>query len=351
MAKYFKVQLTDVTFTNNDDASNFLEGTEVTEISFQGDNKLKSLDSFAKDCIELLTITPGIDFANIEDFDKLLYNTPNLKSVILKNVTSKGISLEDAFPFTLEYIAFSGEYTREALQHIIDLQEWTFDEFAYLDTVLANVTDVEVILTNDNKISTYDTLEKKARYLEIHGESLNNRTKDSNKTYDLIDYATVSMVNGVVTPNDNLKVDMLIQNIDGNTYNNLLGTQGRGTKLVTSTPIVYNCDFLLPSLSYCIKFTCNVLNAIFTIDLGGTSMEHRVSKEGQQTLYARTPNSLAHKELRLTSNNAVIGKVMIIQDSNVPNIEFIESSQSIGIQDGDNYVLTIDLFNKDWDNL
>jgi hypothetical protein len=34
LAKYFKVQLTDVTFTNNDDASNFLEGTEVTEISF-----------------------------------------------------------------------------------------------------------------------------------------------------------------------------------------------------------------------------------------------------------------------------------------------------------------------------
>ena len=104
------------------------------------------------------------------------------------------------------------------MQHIIDLQEWTFDEFAYLDTVLANVTDVEVILTNDNKISTYDTLEKKARYLEIHGESLNNRTKDSNKTYDLIDYATIPMTNGAVTPNDNLKVDMLIQNIEGNTY-------------------------------------------------------------------------------------------------------------------------------------
>jgi hypothetical protein len=80
-------------------------------------------------------------------------------------------------------------------------------------------------------------------------------------------------------------------------------------------------------------------------------MDYRISKDGPQTLYVRTPNSLTHKELRLTSNNVVIGKVMIIQDSNVPNIEFIESSQSIGIQDGDNYVLTLDLFNKDWDNL
>ena len=352
MARHFKVQLIDVTFTNNDDATNFLEGTDITEIGFEGNNKLKSLDSFAKDCVELLTITPGIDFANIQDFDKILYNTPNLKSVILKNVTSKGISLEDAFPFTLEYIAFSGDYNKEALQNIIDIFDWTFEEFGYLDKVLENIMDIEVILKNDNKLSTFNTLEKKARYLELQGDSINNRSKDSNKTYELVDYATMPMKDGIVTPNTNKSSSMLIQTIEGNTYNNLLGNDGRGSRILTSEGVIFENLPIQTSSTYCIVFECYQKDFNISIELNARTYTHKTVM-GNNLVYIKTNNAITNTRLMFSSNdNVVIGHIMLIEDSKVPeNIAFIEDSQSIGMQEGSNYVLTIDLFNDDWDNL
>lgn len=173
MFREFNVKFEDVEMLGG--ADNLLEGTEITKVIVRGDNnKMSSLDSMLKNCNELDTVDGELDLNGVGDIDNLLEGTELVKSIDLKNINNENISANNSFPH-IEQINIGGElYNKKAMQNVIASKDWTFDNITYNGTVGDNVVTKEVNIIDDNKATIQDTLEQKAKGIEIIGQTYEN---------------------------------------------------------------------------------------------------------------------------------------------------------------------------------
>jgi len=184
MFKEFNVEFQDVEMIGG--ADNLLENTKVTKVVMSGDNKMSSLDSAFKNCSDLDNIQGGLDLNGVNDIDNILEGNSLIKSIYLKNINNENISVNNSFP-NVEEINISGElYNKKAIQNTIASKEWTFDNFNYTDTVGDNVITKEADVIEDNQITIKDTLEQKAKGIEIVGQTYENLSKGKGE-YNLTD--------------------------------------------------------------------------------------------------------------------------------------------------------------------
>lgn len=184
MFREFNVKFEDVEMLGG--ADNLLEGTEVTKVIVRGDSKMSSLDSMLKDCNELDTIDGELDLNGVSDIDNLLEGTELVKNINLKNINNENISANNSFP-NVDRINIGGElYNKKAMQNVIASKEWTFDNITYSGTVGDNVVVKEVNVIDDNKVTIQDTLEQKAKGIEIIGQTYENLVEGSGE-YKLTD--------------------------------------------------------------------------------------------------------------------------------------------------------------------
>ena len=184
MFKEFNVEFQDVEMIGG--ADNLLENTKVTKVVMSGDNKMSSLDSAFKNCSELDNIQGGLDLNGVSNIDNILEGNSLIKNIDLKNVNNENITANNSFP-NVEEINIGGElYNKKAIQNVIASKEWTFDNITYSDVVGDNVIIKEVNVVNDNKLVIKDTLEQKAKEIEIKGQTYENLIQGKGE-YNLTD--------------------------------------------------------------------------------------------------------------------------------------------------------------------
>ena len=189
MFKEFNVEFQDAEMIGG--ADNLLENTKVTKVVMSGDNKMSSLDSAFKNCSELDNIQGGLDLNGVSNIDNILGGNSLIKSIYLKNINNENISANNSFP-NVEEINISGElYNKKAIQNVIASKEWTFDNITYSGTVGDNIVAKEANATDDNQITIKDTLEQKAKGLEIVGKTYENLA-DGKGEYELTDAYSVT---------------------------------------------------------------------------------------------------------------------------------------------------------------
>lgn len=184
MFKEFNVEFQDVEMIGG--ADNLLENTKVTKVVMSGDNKMSSLNSAFKNCSELDNIQGGLDLNGVNDIDNILEGNSLIKSIDLKNINNENISANNSFPNVEEINICGDSYNKKAIQNVIASKEWTFDNITYSDVVGDNVTTKEVNVVDDNKLVIKDTLEQKAKGIEIVGQTYENLAKGKGE-YDLTD--------------------------------------------------------------------------------------------------------------------------------------------------------------------
>lgn len=232
MFREFNVKFEDVEMLGG--ADNLLEGTEITKVIVRGDNnKMSSLDSMLKNCNELDTIDGELDLNGVGDIDNLLEGTELVKSINLKNINNENISANNSFPH-VEEVTIGGElYNKKAMQNVIASKDWTFDNINYSGTVGDNIVTKEVNIVDDNKATIQDTLEQKARGIEIIGQTYENLVVGSGEA-TLLDELTLESVDG--SPNEftpHIKQPVCVETIEGETYQNLI--EGKGEYKLTDT--------------------------------------------------------------------------------------------------------------------
>lgn len=232
MFREFNVKFEDVEMLGG--ADNLLEGTEITKVIVRGDNnKMSSLDSMLKNCNELDTIDGELDLNGVSDIDNLLEGTELVKSIDLKNINNENISANNSFPH-VDRINIGGElYNKKAMQNVIASKDWTFDNINYSGTVGDNIVTKEVNIVDDNKTTIQDTLEQKARGIEIIGQTYENLVVGSGEA-TLLDELTLESVDGNSKEfNPHLEQPVCVETIEGETYQNLI--EGRGEYKLTDT--------------------------------------------------------------------------------------------------------------------
>lgn len=232
MFREFNVKFEDVEMLGG--ADNLLEGTEITKVIVRGDNnKMSSLDSMLKNCNELDTVEGELDLNGVSDIDNLLEGTELVKSIDLKNINNENISANNSFPH-VDQINIGGElYNKKAMQNVIASKDWTFDDINYSGTVGDNIVTKEVNIVDDNKTTIQDTLEQKAKGIEIIGQTYENLVVGSGEA-TLLDELTLESVDG--SPNEftpHIEQPVCVECIEGETYQNLI--EGKGEYKLTDT--------------------------------------------------------------------------------------------------------------------
>lgn len=232
MFREFNVKFEDVEMLGG--ADNLLKGTEITKVIVRGDNnKLSSLDSMLKNCNELDTVDGELDLNGVSDIDNLLEGTELVKSINLKNINNENISANNSFPH-VDRINIGGElYNKKAMQNVIASKDWTFDNINYQSTVSDNIVEKEVNIVDDNKATIKDTLEQKAKGIEIIGQTYENLVVGSGEA-TLLDELTLESVDGNSKEfNPHLEQPVCVETIEGETYQNLV--KGKGEYKLTDT--------------------------------------------------------------------------------------------------------------------
>ena len=193
MFKEFNVEFQDVEMIGG--ADNLLENTKVTKVVMSGDNKMSSLNSTFRNCSELDNIQGGLDLSGVSNIDNILEGNSLIKIIELKNINDENISSNNSFP-SIEEINIGGElYNKKALQNVIASKDWTFDNIKYKDIVGDNIVTKEVDIVDDNKVTIKDTLEQKAKGIEIIGQTYENLVV-GNGEVTLIDELVLESVEG-----------------------------------------------------------------------------------------------------------------------------------------------------------
>ena len=232
MFREFNVKFEDVEMLGG--ADNLLEGTEITKVIVRGDNnKMSSLDSMLKNCNELDTVEGELDLNGVSDIDNLLEGTELVKSINLKNINNENISANNSFPH-VDQINIGGElYNKKAMQNVIASKDWTFDSINYQGTVSDNIVEKEVNIVDDNKTTIQDTLEQKAKGIEIIGQTYENLVVGSGEA-TLLDELTLESIDGSPKEfNPHLEQPVCVETIEGETYQNLI--EGKGEYKLTDT--------------------------------------------------------------------------------------------------------------------
>ena len=185
MFKEFNVKFEDVEILG-DGTDSLLEGTEVTKVVLRGENNFSSLDSTLKNCNELDTIDGNLNLKDVTDIDNLLEGTELVTTVNLVNINNENMSVNNPFPNVNE-IGLGGDiYNKKALQNVIAKKDWTFEGFKYKDNVGKNITTQEMNVVDNNKVTIQDTLEQKAKEIEIKGQTYENLIQGKGE-YNLTD--------------------------------------------------------------------------------------------------------------------------------------------------------------------
>ena len=317
-------------------ADNLLENTKVTKVIVRGDNKMSSLDSAFKNCSELDTIDGELDLNNISDIDNLLDDTTLVKRINLKNVNNENISVNNSFPH-IEEITIGGElYNKKAIQNVLASKEWTFDNINYVDAVGENVVEKVVNASNDNEIVIKDTLEQKAKGIEITGQIYDNLIEDSGEVV-LLDELILENVDGNKEFTPHIKQEVCVEIIEGETLqdgDNIYSIgklQEDGTYKVdvstrnNFTPLFYGeknygmtiSDGASITFGENIQVTSKAGNALYTPEITlkpGQYLKARIisaNGAGNHTCGIRTPNGgYVPSELgNLTNAQAIADKV------------------------------------------
>lgn len=220
MFKEFNIEFQDVEMIGG--ADNLLENTKVTKVIMSGDNKMSSLDSAFKNCSELDNIQGGLDLNGVSDIDNILEGNSLIKNIYLKNINNENISANNSFP-NVEEINISGDsYNKRAIQNVIASKGWAFDNITYSGNVWNNVITKEANVTDDSQITIQDTLEQKAKGIEIFGQTYENLVV-GNKEVDLIDEVIIESLEGEKEFNTALGQDVCVEVIEGNTLDDIGG--------------------------------------------------------------------------------------------------------------------------------
>lgn len=172
MFREFNIKFEDVEMIEG--ADNLLEGTEVTKVIMRGDNKMSSLNSAFRNCLELDTIDGEIDLNGVSNIDDLLYGTNLVKRINLKNINNENISANNSFP-SIEEINIGGKlYNKKAIQNVIASKDWNFDNINYTGILNSKVFTETANTEGGNNVVIKDSLEQKATEIEVIGETLEN---------------------------------------------------------------------------------------------------------------------------------------------------------------------------------
>ena len=230
MFREFNVKFEDVEMLGG--ADNILEGTEVTKVIMRGHNKMSSLNSALKNCKELDIVDGELDLNGVENINEILEDTPLVKKIDIKNINNENISTRNAFN-NVDEISIGGDlYNKKALQNVLASKEWTFEGFKYKDEIGENITTKEVNVVDNNKITIQDTLEQKAKGIEIEGQTYENLINGEGEI-NLIDELTIESIDGNKEFNTTLEQEVCVEVIEGETYQNLVN--GNGEYKLTDT--------------------------------------------------------------------------------------------------------------------
>lgn len=83
------------------------------------------------------------------------------------------------------------------MKNVIASKDWTFDNINYQGTVSDNIVTKEVNIVYDNKATIQDNLERKAKGIEIIGQTYENLVVGSGEV-TLLDELTLESVDGVL---------------------------------------------------------------------------------------------------------------------------------------------------------
>ena len=175
MFREFNIKFEDVEMIEG--ADNLLEGTEVTKVIMRGDNKMSSLNSAFRNCLELDTIDGEVDLNEVENIDNLLKGTELVTTISLKNINNENISVQNSFNDIKEINIGGNLYNKKAMQNVIASKEWTFDNINYTGEIKNKITLQAASCFSGNKIKIENSLEQKAKSFEIIGETLENLEK------------------------------------------------------------------------------------------------------------------------------------------------------------------------------
>ena len=232
MFKEFNVKFEDVEILG-DGTDSLLEGTEVTKVVLRGENNFSSLDSTLKNCNELDTIDGNLNLKDVTDIDNLLEGTELVTTVNLVNINNENMSVNNPFPNVNE-IGLGGDiYNKKALQNVIATKDWTFEGFKYKDNVGKNITTQEMNVVDDNKVTIRDTLEQKAKGIEIIGQTYENLVVGSGEVTLLDELSLESIVGSPNEFNPHIEQPVCVEVVEGETYQNLVN--GKGEYKLTDT--------------------------------------------------------------------------------------------------------------------
>lgn len=223
MFREFNVKFEDVEMLGG--ADNILEGTEVTKVIMRGHNKMSSLNSALKNCKELDIVDGELDLNGVESINEILEDTPLVKKIDIKNVNNENITTKNAFN-NIGEIGIGGDlYNKKALQNVLASKDWTFEGFEYKDEVENNITTKEVNVVDNNKITIQDTLEQKAKGIEIEGQTYENLINGEGEI-NLIDELTIESIDGKKEFDTDKEQEVCVEVIEGETYQNLVDGKG-----------------------------------------------------------------------------------------------------------------------------
>lgn len=218
MAREFNINFNNVEMI--DDMDNFLEETQITKVTFEGENKIKSLNSTFKNCPQLSEIE-DIDLSELEAIDCMLEGSQPL-IVSLINVNNVDLIIGENSLTTAQTIIIKGDsYNKVALQNVIGSLDWLSEQYVFEGTVGEDVFETSEIVEDTNTINIEDTLEQRTIGFEILGQTYNNEIKGK-EIVNLIEDVSFDITedNNEIIHTENLSI--VIDSIEGNTYQNLV---------------------------------------------------------------------------------------------------------------------------------
>lgn len=219
MFKEFNVKFENVEMFGGSD--NLLEGTNVTKVIIRGDNKLSSLDSMLKNCVQLDTIDGDLNLDGISDIDNLLQGTEFVTMVSFVNINNKDITAINSIPH-IRQLNIGGEtYNKEAIQNVIGSREWTFNNITYSGLVGENITTNILNISEDQqdiRVVIDDPLEQKARNINIEGQTFQNLINGIEEVTLVPDIAFENIDGVPSTFDPYISHPVYIQEVNGQSY-------------------------------------------------------------------------------------------------------------------------------------
>ena len=216
MAREFNINFNNVEMI--DDMDNFLEELQITKVTFEGENKLKSLKSTFKNCPQLSEVG-DIDLSEIEAIDCMIEGSQPI--IHLTNVNNVNLTFENSLTTAKSIVIKGDSYNKIALQNILGSLDWQSKQYIFEGTVGEDIFEVSKVVEDINMVTVKDSLEQRTTEFEILGQAYNNEIKGKEKVKLEDDVVfEISDSNNEMSHTEKRPINVEI--IEGETYQNLV---------------------------------------------------------------------------------------------------------------------------------